>query len=49
MFAIREGSFSYQFNQSHLQKAEALDGVSAIRSSLKKKPQAQALVRHDKR
>ncbi|MCY4160794.1 MAG: hypothetical protein OXE77_02905 [Flavobacteriaceae bacterium] len=27
VFAIREGPFSYQFNEIHLQKAKALDGL----------------------
>ena len=49
LFDIREGFFSYQLNQTHLQKAEALDGLYAIRSSLKKEPQAPDLVRNYKR
>ncbi|MCY4267301.1 MAG: hypothetical protein OXC67_05375 [Flavobacteriaceae bacterium] len=49
VFDIWEGHFSYQLHQTHLQKAETLDGLYAIRSSLKKEPQAPALVRNDKR
>ena len=49
VFTIREGHFSYQLDEPHLQKAEALDGLYAIRSSLKKEPQAPALVWNDKR
>ena len=48
VFTIREGHFSYQLDETYLQKAEALDGLVAIRSSLKKEPQSQEFVHNDK-
>ncbi|MCY4298053.1 MAG: hypothetical protein OXC61_01995 [Flavobacteriaceae bacterium] len=46
---IREGYFSYRLDETHLQKAQTLDGLYAIGSSLKKEPPAKELVRNDKR
>jgi len=46
---IREEHFSYTRNEEALQKAEQLDGLYAIRSSLKQGPEASELVTHYKR
>ncbi len=48
LWDIRQGPFSYQLDETYLQKAEALDGLVAIRSSLKKEPQSQEFVHNDK-
>ncbi|MCY4171824.1 MAG: IS1634 family transposase [Bacteroidetes bacterium] len=46
---IEEGHFSYTRNAEAIQRAERLDGVYAIRSSLKQKPAAEELVADYKR
>ncbi len=46
---IREGHFSYTRNDEAIQKAERLDGLYAIRSSLKSGPDAAELVTNYKR
>jgi len=46
---IQEEHFSYTRNEAAIQKAEQLDGLYAIRSSLKPKPEATELVTSYKR
>ena len=46
---IQEGHFSYTRNAAAIQKAEQLDGLYAIRSSLKNEPDAEELVADYKR
>ena len=46
---IEEGKFSYTRKEDDIWKAETLDGVYAIRTTLDKKPTAAEIVAHYKR